>query len=110
MGQGQGSLGPRDSGQRRIRPGEAQPAPLLRIVSVRPIESADRLRRRAGDSTPGEIVVTANALFQIALFLGVLIALTKPLGAYMACVYEHKRLPGLDAILGPIERLIYRIA
>jgi K+-transporting ATPase ATPase A chain len=38
----------------------------------------------------------------------VLVALVKPLGAFMARVYENKPC-GLDKILGPLERLIYRL-
>jgi K+-transporting ATPase ATPase A chain len=39
----------------------------------------------------------------------VLIALAKPLGAYMARVYEGRPF-GLDRVLGPLERLIYRVS
>jgi K+-transporting ATPase ATPase A chain len=50
----------------------------------------------------------ANDLIQIVLFLAVLLALVKPLGWYMARVYEGKSC-GLDRVLGPVERLIYRL-
>lgn len=53
--------------------------------------------------------MTTNDWIQIALYFGVLLALTKPLGAYMARVFEGKPC-GLDRVLGPIERLIYRIS
>ncbi len=46
---------------------------------------------------------------QILLYLAVLVALAKPLGWYMARVYEGKAC-GLDRVLGPIERLLYRMA
>jgi K+-transporting ATPase ATPase A chain len=52
--------------------------------------------------------MTTNGLLQIALYFLVLIALAKPLGAYMARVYEGKPF-GLDRVLGPVERLIYRL-
>ena len=52
--------------------------------------------------------MTANGVIQLALFMGVLIALAKPLGAYMARVYEGRPLFGLDRLLGPVERLTYR--
>ena len=52
--------------------------------------------------------MTSNGLLQIALFVLILLALAKPLGAYMALVYEGKPF-GLDRILGPFERLIYRL-
>ncbi len=50
--------------------------------------------------------MTTNSYFQIALYLVVLVALVKPLGAYMARVYEGKVL--LERVLGPIERAVYR--
>ena len=50
----------------------------------------------------------ANDLLQIALFLLVLLACVKPLGWYMARVYEGKPC-GLDRVLGPLERLTYRL-
>jgi K+-transporting ATPase ATPase A chain len=53
--------------------------------------------------------MTTNGLLQIAFYFVVLIALAKPLGAYMARVYEGQRLLGLDRVLGPVERLIYRL-
>ncbi|MGA9750801.1 MAG: potassium-transporting ATPase subunit KdpA [Acidobacteriota bacterium] len=51
--------------------------------------------------------MTANAWLQIGLFFGLMLALVKPLGWYMARVYEGKPC-GLDRALGPLERLIYR--
>ena len=47
-------------------------------------------------------------LLQIVLYLVVLLALVKPLGWYMARVYEGKPV-GLDRVLGPVERLVYRL-
>ena len=52
--------------------------------------------------------MTTNALLQFSLFVVVLVALVKPLGLFMARVYENKPC-GLDKILGPLERLIYRV-
>ena len=52
--------------------------------------------------------MTANGIFQCALYMVVLIALAKPLGTWMARVYEGGRTP-LDPVLGPVERLTYRI-
>ncbi len=46
-------------------------------------------------------------LIQIVLYIAVILALVKPLGWYMARVYEGKSC-GLDYILGPFERFIYR--
>lgn len=51
--------------------------------------------------------MTAQGFLQIALFVGVLVLLTKPVGAYMAAVYEGRR-TFLSPLLGPAERLIYR--
>ncbi len=53
--------------------------------------------------------MTTMGLLQLGVYLLVLIALVRPLGAYMARVYEAKPLPGLDTVLGPLERLIYRL-
>jgi K+-transporting ATPase ATPase A chain len=52
--------------------------------------------------------LTLNGAVQIFLYVAVLLALVKPFGGYMARVFEGKPC-GLDHILGPIERLIYRI-
>jgi len=52
--------------------------------------------------------MSANGLLQIALFLGVLIALVKPLGWYMAQVYEGK-LPAFVRWIQPVENIFYRL-
>ena len=52
--------------------------------------------------------MSANAVLQIAFYLGVLTALAVPLGSYMARVYEGERLV-LDRVFGPLERLLYRV-
>ena len=53
--------------------------------------------------------MNAQSLLQIIAYLGVLILLTKPLGAFMAAVYEGQR-HFLTPVLRPLERLIYRAA
>ncbi|HEX3600226.1 MAG TPA: potassium-transporting ATPase subunit KdpA [Lacipirellulaceae bacterium] len=53
--------------------------------------------------------MTANDSIQIALYFAVLALLAKPLGAYMARVFEGKRC-GFDRALGWLERGIYRVA
>jgi K+-transporting ATPase ATPase A chain len=53
--------------------------------------------------------VTGNAILQLVFYIVVLLALAKPLGAYMARVYEGRGC-GLDRVLGWLERLIYRLA
>ncbi|MFH0781761.1 MAG: potassium-transporting ATPase subunit KdpA, partial [Pseudomonadota bacterium] len=45
---------------------------------------------------------------QTILFLGILLALTKPLGTYMARVYQGERTI-LSPVLGPCENLLYRL-
>lgn len=52
--------------------------------------------------------MTFNAYLQLAIYMIVLLALAKPLGSYMARIYEGKSF-GLDRWLGPIEKLIYRL-
>ncbi|HEX5505725.1 MAG TPA: potassium-transporting ATPase subunit KdpA, partial [Thermomicrobiales bacterium] len=52
--------------------------------------------------------MSAPGLAQIALYIAVLLALTKPLGAYMARVFTGERTI-LSPVLGPVERLIYRL-
>jgi K+-transporting ATPase ATPase A chain len=53
--------------------------------------------------------MTANGFFQVALYVVVLTALTKPLGSYMARVYDGAPVL-LGRVLGPVERLCYRMA
>jgi K+-transporting ATPase ATPase A chain len=52
--------------------------------------------------------VNAHGLLQLALFLVALVLLVRPLGAYMASVYEGRR-TWLTPVLRPLERLIYRL-
>jgi K+-transporting ATPase ATPase A chain len=52
--------------------------------------------------------MTGNDILQIVLYFGVLLLLAKPLGDYMARVYENHPC-GLDRVLGPVERLFYRL-
>jgi K+-transporting ATPase ATPase A chain len=51
--------------------------------------------------------MTANGFLQLAFYLIVLTILAKPLGAYMARVYEGRPFV-LDRALGWLERLIYK--
>jgi K+-transporting ATPase ATPase A chain len=51
--------------------------------------------------------MSANGYLQLVIYLAVLLALAKPLGIYMANIYEGK--PALlNRIGAPVERLIYR--
>ena len=52
--------------------------------------------------------MTGMGWFQIFLFLVVIVAATKPLGVYMARVYQRES-TFLDFVFRPIERLIYRV-
>jgi len=52
--------------------------------------------------------MTAYGIVQIVLYMAVLLVLVKPLGSYIAKVYEGEQF-GLNRILGPVERLIYRM-
>jgi K+-transporting ATPase ATPase A chain len=52
--------------------------------------------------------MSANGYLQLAFFLIVVVALAKPLGTYMARIYEGQ--PAfLNRIGAPVERLIYRL-
>lgn len=51
--------------------------------------------------------MTANGIFQLVLYVVVLLGLAGPLGAYMARVYEARRV-ALDRVLGGLERFVYR--
>jgi potassium-transporting ATPase potassium-binding subunit len=53
--------------------------------------------------------MSISTILQIVIFLVVLVALAKPLGAFMARVFDGRPC-GLDKVLGPLERLIYRLA
>src|SRR3984885_3175543 len=52
--------------------------------------------------------MTANGWFQIVLFLALILAITKPLGVFMARVFSGER-TFLDPVLRPVERLLYRV-
>src|SRR5438094_10531765 len=52
--------------------------------------------------------MTANGWFQIGLYLFVIFLVTKPLGVFMARVFNREK-TFLDRILRPIEKLVYRL-
>ena len=52
--------------------------------------------------------MTINGIFQIAVFFLVILAITKPLGAYMSKVFAGER-TFLYPVLRPIERTCYAI-
>jgi len=53
--------------------------------------------------------MTGNGIFQLTLYVVVLLLLAKPLGVFMARVYEGRPC-GLDGALGWLERLIYKVS
>jgi K+-transporting ATPase ATPase A chain len=52
--------------------------------------------------------MTTNGWMQIFIFLALILAITKPLGVYMAKVFSRER-TFLDPVARPIERLLYRV-
>ncbi len=52
--------------------------------------------------------MTSNGWVQILVFLAVVLAITKPLGVFMARVFSGER-TFLDPVFRPIERLLYRV-
>jgi potassium-transporting ATPase potassium-binding subunit len=52
--------------------------------------------------------MTGNGILQIAIFFAVLLALTKPMGAFMAKVFSGER-TFLHPVLRPVESAIYRL-
>ncbi len=52
--------------------------------------------------------MTANGWLQIAVFLALILAVTKPMGVFMARVFNGEK-TFLDPVLRPVERLLYRL-
>ena len=52
--------------------------------------------------------MTVNGWLQIIVFLAVILAVTKPMGVFMARVFNRER-TFLDPVLRPVERLLYRL-
>ena len=53
--------------------------------------------------------MTAIGILQILVFFAIIVAITKPVGSYMYRVFDGQR-TFLHFLLGPVERLIYRVA
>jgi K+-transporting ATPase ATPase A chain len=53
--------------------------------------------------------MTAGSLVQVGIYLLLVLLLVKPLGGYMARIYQGKRV-ALERVLGPVERAIYRLS
>jgi len=62
-----------------------------------------------GPFETGEVRMTFNNVLQILIYFIVLILLAKPLGSFMAHVYQGER-TFLDPVLGPVERFLYRVS
>jgi len=52
--------------------------------------------------------MTANGWFQILLFFGLVLLVTKPMGIFMTRVFSREK-TFMDSVLRPIERLLYRV-
>jgi len=57
----------------------------------------------------GEVLMTANSVIQIVIYLFTVLALVKPLGSYMASIYENEP-AGLNRLLAPVEAWLYRLS
>jgi len=53
--------------------------------------------------------MTINGWFQIAVFLALILLVTKPMGVFMTRVFNRER-TFLDPVMRPVERLIYRLS
>jgi len=53
--------------------------------------------------------MTIQGWLLILAFVGILLAITKPLGSWLFALYEGRRTP-LHALVGPVERGFYRLA
>jgi K+-transporting ATPase ATPase A chain len=53
--------------------------------------------------------MTPNGWFQILFFLLLILAITKPMGIFMARVFSREK-TFLDPVLRPVERLVYRLS
>ncbi len=52
--------------------------------------------------------MTLNGWLQIAVFMALILLLAKPMGSYLTLVFERRK-TYLDPVLGPCERLLYRL-
>ncbi len=52
--------------------------------------------------------MTINGWFQIAIFLALILAVTKPMGVFLTHVFNRER-TFMDPVLRPVERLLYRL-
>jgi len=52
--------------------------------------------------------MTVNGWLQILVFLALIFAVTKPMGVFMARVFNGDK-TFMDPVLRPVERLLYRV-
>jgi K+-transporting ATPase ATPase A chain len=52
--------------------------------------------------------MTANGWLQIIIFFALIVAVTKPMGVFMARVFSRER-TFMDPVLRPVEKLLYRV-
>ena len=52
--------------------------------------------------------MTANGILQLVLFFGIILILTKPMGSYMARVFQGEQ-SLLSPLLRPVERVFYKL-
>ena len=52
--------------------------------------------------------MTVNGWLQILVFLALILAVTKPMGVFMARVFNREK-TFMDPVLRPVERLLYRV-
>ena len=69
------------------------PIELIVLIVTLLLLGDDRARRvpRGSAAVAGEIPMTGQGLLQLGLYIAVLVLLVKPLGAFMAAVYEGRR-------------------
>ena len=53
--------------------------------------------------------MTTSGWIQLLLYVGVLLAITKPMGMYLLHVLDPAGRTPLDRVVGPVERLLYRL-
>jgi K+-transporting ATPase ATPase A chain len=81
-----------------------------RNVSIKQrLGSSDFCLSRRSTFLSGEILMTGNSFFQIAFYVATLLLLAKPLGGYMANVYQNKP-TFFTNLLAPVETFIYRVS
>ncbi len=54
--------------------------------------------------------MTAASWLQLVLYIVVLLLLAKPLGTFMARVYQGESDVPRSGVIGPLERLLYRLS